>query len=64
MKGANEERWKQLCAQAAAEQDPKKLAVLIKEISRLLDEKFARLSKNPPETNSQAQPPSRKLPGS
>jgi hypothetical protein len=32
----NEERWKQLCAQAAKEQDPQKLQELIKEINDLL----------------------------
>jgi hypothetical protein len=35
----SEERWRQLCAQAAVEQDPQKLMELVKEISRLLDEK-------------------------
>jgi hypothetical protein len=33
----NEERWRQLCAQAAVEQDPKKLLELVKEINRLLE---------------------------
>jgi len=33
----NEERWRQLCAQAAVEQDPDKLMELVKEISRLLE---------------------------
>jgi hypothetical protein len=35
----NEERWRELCAQAAVEQNPQKLMELIREISRLLDEK-------------------------
>jgi hypothetical protein len=35
----SEERWRQLCAKAAVEQDPQKLMELVKEISRLLDEK-------------------------
>lgn len=35
----SEERWRQLCAQAAVEQDPQKLMDLVKEISQLLDEK-------------------------
>jgi len=43
----NEERWKQLCAQAAQEQDPAKLAELIMEINRLLEAKRNRLSKTP-----------------
>jgi hypothetical protein len=38
----NEERWRQLCALAAVEQDPQKLMELVKEISRLLDEKQSR----------------------
>jgi len=40
----NEERWKQLCAQAAQEQDPEKLVKLITEINRLLEAKRKRLS--------------------
>jgi hypothetical protein len=35
----SEERWRQLCALAAVEQDTQKLMELVKEISRLLDEK-------------------------
>ncbi len=33
------ERWKQLCEQAAREQDPEKLLALVTEINRLLEEK-------------------------
>ena len=33
----------QLCAQAAVEQDPEKLLVLVREINRLLEEKEQRL---------------------
>ena len=40
----NEERWKQLCAQAAVEQNPEKLLELTKEINRLLEEKRCRLN--------------------
>ena len=40
----------ELCAQAAIEQDPAKLLVLVKEISRLLEEKEQRLQ-------SRADPP-------
>jgi hypothetical protein len=43
--GKNEERWRELCKQASAEQDPKKMLELIKEINRLLDEKQARLER-------------------
>jgi hypothetical protein len=35
-----EERWRELCAQAAVEQDPKKLLALVTEITRLLGEKY------------------------
>jgi hypothetical protein len=37
-----EERWRQLCAEAAVEQDPQKLMELVKEINRLLDLKQQR----------------------
>ena len=50
MQGANKERWKVLCEQAAVEQDPKKLHELIKEINDLLEAKQARLKGNPPKT--------------
>jgi len=43
----DKERWRELCEQAAVEQDPKKLMVLVAEITRLLDEKQERL-KGPP----------------
>jgi len=46
----NREKWMELCAQAAIEQDPAKLLVLVKEISRLLEEKEQRLQ-------SRADPP-------
>jgi hypothetical protein len=38
------ERWVALCAQAAVEQDPKKLLELVSEINRLLDARKKRLS--------------------
>ena len=37
------ERWMQLCEQAATEQDPEKLMVLINEINQLLEAKERRL---------------------
>lgn len=37
-------RWQELCAQAAVEQDSKKLLKLIAEITRLLEEKQKRLA--------------------
>jgi hypothetical protein len=45
MIGQNRERWLELCEQAAAEQDPKKLSNLVTEIYRLLDEKRRRLQR-------------------
>ena len=43
MKGQTGERWRQLCEQAAVEQDPEKLLQLTQEINRLLEEKEERL---------------------
>jgi hypothetical protein len=43
MQGKTKERWFELCEQAANEQDPKKLLVLVTEISRLLEEKKRRV---------------------
>ena len=37
------EKWMELAAQVADEQDPEKLSKLISELARLLDEKQARL---------------------
>jgi hypothetical protein len=45
MEGKTGELWKELCAQAAIEQDSQKLLELVKEINRLLDEKQERLNK-------------------
>jgi|GraSoiStandDraft_24_1057298.scaffolds.fasta_scaffold5027564_1 hypothetical protein len=39
------ERWQMLCEQAATEQDSERLMALIKEITRLLDEKNRRTQK-------------------
>jgi hypothetical protein len=51
------ERWKELCAQAAKEQDPSRLQQLTTEICRLLEEKEVRLQearrKTVSRTNSQ-----------
>jgi hypothetical protein len=35
----DDERWKELCAQAATEQDPKRLSDLVRELCALLDER-------------------------
>jgi hypothetical protein len=38
-------RWLELCEQASVERDPKKLMVLVAEITRLLQEKEERLKR-------------------
>jgi hypothetical protein len=38
-----EPHWMELCQQASVEQDPEKLMELVREITRLLDEKETRL---------------------
>jgi hypothetical protein len=48
MQGEKKERWMELCAQAAVEQDPEKLHALVEEIDRLLQEKEDRLKKPHP----------------
>jgi hypothetical protein len=40
--------WTELCQQASVEQDHEKLMELIKEITRLLDEKEERIRPTPP----------------
>ena len=53
------ERWLELCAQAATEQDPEKLYALVEEINRLLEQKRLRLNqKRMAERNPPAVPPS------
>lgn len=39
----DKERWMELCKQASTEQDSKKLAMLVREITRLLEEKSSRI---------------------
>jgi hypothetical protein len=53
----SEERWRQLCAKAAVEQDPEKLMNLVKEISRLLDEKQSRNRIEPANPGQEDDPP-------
>jgi hypothetical protein len=48
MQGEKKERWMELCAQAAVEQDPAKLMELVQEINALLEEKERRLGITPP----------------
>lgn len=43
MQGEKRERWMELCAQAATEQDPERLMELVREINALLEEKEQRL---------------------
>jgi hypothetical protein len=42
----DKEHWRQLCEQAAVEQDSERLMELVKEIDSLLEEKEARLKAN------------------
>lgn len=46
MRGKDAERWQELCAQAAVEQDSEKLMALVDEINRLLRQKTERLEAN------------------
>ncbi len=48
MQGEKRDRWMELCAQAANEQDPNKLLELVKQINDLLEEKERRLGVLPP----------------
>jgi hypothetical protein len=52
MEGKKKERWLELCSQAAVEQDARKLAALVAEISRLLREKEDRLGNAEPSETS------------
>lgn len=53
-----EERWRQLCAEAAVEQDPQKLMKLVEEINRLLDLKQQRGRREHKEsTQKEGKPP-------
>lgn len=45
MQGAVKERWRELCEQAAIEQNPTRLMKLVEEITWLLQEKQERLNK-------------------
>ena len=56
MQGETKERWMQLCGQAAVEQDPHKLLVLVKEINDLLEEKERRLGILPPKSLGSTKP--------
>jgi hypothetical protein len=43
MQGVTRKRWRELCDQAAIEQDPEKLLRIVREIVRMLEEKADRL---------------------
>jgi hypothetical protein len=43
MQGENLERWRELCALAAEEQDPHRLLALVREINTLLERKERRV---------------------
>jgi hypothetical protein len=45
MKENTNERWMELCEQAAKEKDPDKLLALVTEINRLFDEEEVRAKK-------------------
>ena len=47
MQGEKAERWRELCEQAAVEQEPLKLMQLVAEINRMLLEKEERLQRQP-----------------
>ena len=50
----NTERWMELCAKAAVEQDPQKLMELVTEILALLEQKERRLGILPPKPDVKA----------
>jgi hypothetical protein len=56
----NHEKWLELCALAAMEQDHDRLLELSQEINRLLEEKEQRLKKKPPTSQSDGFRPSRR----
>ena len=50
------ELWRELCEQAAAEQDPQKLHELVREIIRVLEAKEQRSRQPSSSTDSKTQP--------
>lgn len=52
MQSQTRERWRELCEEAAIEQDAEKLRILVKEIIRLLDEKAERLKSKSSRTSA------------
>lgn len=47
MRGETEKRWRELCEQAVAEQDPEKIMKLIGEVNQLLENGEERLLGKP-----------------
>lgn len=47
----DKERWRELCAQIAVEQNPQQFMILVAELNTLLEEKSIRLNTKPPEGN-------------
>jgi len=54
MQGQNAERWRELCAQAAVEQDSVKLMQLVGQINQMLLEKEERLQSRQQEAHKQS----------
>jgi len=52
MIGEQKERWQELCESVAVEQDPERLLKMVQEITRLLEEKQARLRSRPSNSGS------------
>lgn len=55
-----EQRWRELCAQAAVEQDPEKLMQLVTEITRLLGEAQERAKAKKQESHAKPEDSSKK----
>ena len=55
-----EQRWRELCAQAAVEQDPEKLMQLVTEITRLLGEQQERAKARKQQPPAKPEDPSKK----
>jgi hypothetical protein len=53
MQGEPGQHWRELCEQAATEQDPNRLMELVNEINRMLSEKEERLKRRQQEQHEQ-----------
>jgi uncharacterized coiled-coil protein SlyX len=54
MQSETEGRWRELCENAIAEQDPKKFLAIITELNHVLAEKQERLTPPPPKSQCSA----------